>query len=90
MHCSNEVKPQFLAPLLRPEYTAHQGRYVSAALGRASIKVSAQIASKKAARVVVMAGSNAHPFRRPTVRIPEQFNLAHNGNRHLSTARCRD
>jgi len=24
------------------------------------------------------------------VRIPEQFNLAHNGNRHPSTARCRD
>jgi hypothetical protein len=90
MHCSNEVKPQFLAPLLRPEYTAHHGRYVSATLGRTSIKVSAQTASKKMARVAFMAGTNAHPFRRPTVRIPEQFNLADNGNRHPSTARCRD
>jgi hypothetical protein len=59
-------------------------------LGCTSISVSAQTASKKMARVVVMAGSNAHPFRRPTVCIPEQFNLAHNGNRHLSTARCCD
>jgi hypothetical protein len=40
--------------------------------------------------VVVMAGPNAHPFRRPTVCIPEQFCLAHNGNRRPRTARCRD